>query len=292
MTSDFLKEKRKGVESALDSLLPAPTLSPQILHRAMRYSIFNGGKRIRPILCLLANSVCGGEEKNALTASVALECIHVYSLIHDDLPCMDDDDMRREKLSCHKKFGEDIALLAGVSLLTKGFEILSQMKETSRYKTKDYISEIAKFSGSLFLIKGQCLDILNEKKKCSLKMIQDIHSCKTGALITASVKIGAMSANATPRRLKALTEFGEKIGLAFQITDDVLDLAQNSKTLGKTAGKDIKNQKSTYPALIGMVKSKKEIQSLTQEAISALSLFGKAASPLREIAQKLVSRAS
>ena len=290
MIKTYLKKQKTKIDKAIKDFLPANTISPQILHKAMRYSLLSGGKRIRPILCLFANTACNGKEKNAIPMAIAIECIHTYSLVHDDLPCMDNDDFRRGKPSCHKKFGENIAVLTGGALLTEAFHFITLSPETSRHKISDYIKEIALSTGSRNLIKGQVLDLLNEGKKTSLRTLENIHRSKSEALITSSLRLGAMSANASTKKLKQITEFGKNLGLAFQIIDDILDITETSKTLGKTAGKDINSKKSTYPAIIGLNASRKKAKKLTNKAIESISSFDKKANPLREIAQFLLSR--
>src|SRR5664280_2913201 len=227
------------VNKALDRFLPAPTTRPATIHKAMRYSLFAGGKRMRPAVLLAAAAACGGKEAEAMPLACAVECIHTYSLIHDDLPAMDNDDFRRGKPTSHKVFGEGIAVLAGDALLTQAFEIAAQAKGWPRYPHRDLILEIAKASGSLQLVAGQVADLEGEGKKLSVNELRYIHERKTSALLCCSVRLGGMSANCTPAQLGALTDFGYHVGLAFQVIDDILDVTQTSEQLGKTAGKDV-----------------------------------------------------
>jgi geranylgeranyl diphosphate synthase type II len=271
--AEYLTPKIRIINKTLETLLPRASAKPSILHRAMRYSLFAGGKRIRPLLCLAACEACGGEEGNALLAATAIECIHTYSLIHDDLPCMDNDDFRRGRPSAHKVFGEGIAVLAGDALLTFAFEILAQVPSTPRYPLSILLSELSHAAGSRKLIAGQVADLEGEGQKLSRSELRFIHQAKTAALITASLKLGAMTANASSAKLKALAAFGENLGLAFQIVDDILDITQTSEQLGKSAGKDVEAQKLTYPAVIGLEPSKREAQRLTRAALKALELF-------------------
>lgn len=282
----------KQVESALDRWLPKATVKPPTIHRAMRYSLFAGGKRMRPILCLAAAEACGGTSENALPAACAVECVHTYSLIHDDLPCMDDDDMRRGRATSHKVFGEGVAVLAGDALLTMAFEILCRTHETRRYKHRDFFSELARAAGSRFLIGGQVADLEGENKKSTLAELRFIHRGKTAAMIMASLKLGAMSANASSCDLTSLEKFGKNLGLAFQVMDDILDITQTSAQLGKSAGKDIAAGKITYPALLGLERSRREASRLTKAALVALDPLGSRAEMLRHLAGKLLNRRS
>src|ERR1017187_3646478 len=235
---DFLTTRTAAVNRALDQFLPAATTKPATNHRAMRYSLFPGGKRIRPALCLAAAAACGGSEADAMPLACAMECVHTYSLVHDDLPGMDDDDYRRGKLTNHKVFGEGIAVLAGDALLTQAFEIAAQCKGWQRYRHQRIILELARAAGSLQLIAGQVADLEGEGKRLSAGQLRYIHEGKTSALLCCSVRLGGMSANCTPAQLQALTDFGYHVGLAFQVIDDILDVTETSAKLGKTAGKD------------------------------------------------------
>lgn len=285
-----LTSLHKKVDSALDRWLPSEKTKPVTLHRAMRYSLFAGGKRLRPILCLAAAEVCGGKPAGALPASCAVECIHTYSLIHDDLPCMDDDDLRRGRATTHKVFGEGLAVLAGDALLTIAFEMLAESKETARYGLQDFFSELTRAAGSSLLIGGQVADMEAENKTSTPKELLFIHRGKTAAMIATSLRLGAMSADATPADLKALGKFGENLGLAFQVVDDILDVTQTSEKLGKSAGKDQATGKATYPAVFGLEKSKKEAMRLTGLAHKALEPLGERGEFLHGIADHLLDR--
>ena len=287
----YLVSRQKLIERALDRYLPKANTKPATLHRAMRYSLFAGGKRLRPILCLAATEASGGKIRNALPLACALECIHTYSLVHDDLPSMDNDDFRRGRPTCHKVFGDAIAILAGDGLLTIAFEIVSSAKPTSRYDTSSLLREIAVAAGSQRLIAGQVADLEAEGKNVKRDQLQFIHQNKTAAILKSSVRLGAMSANADAKKLSAVTRFGQRLGLAFQIIDDILDVTQTSEILGKSAGKDVAAKKATYPAVIGLEKSRAEARRLTRQAHSALSLFSsRDAEPLHALANYLLER--
>jgi geranylgeranyl diphosphate synthase type II len=288
--NQFLAARTEMVNRALDHFLPAERTKPATIHRAMRYSIFAGGKRMRPALLLAAAAACEGPEKEALPLACAVECIHTYSLIHDDLPAMDNDDFRRGKPTNHKVFGEGIAVLAGDALLTQAFEIAAQAKSWPRYSHRDLILEIAKAAGSLQLVAGQVADLEGEGKKLSEAELRYIHERKTSALLCCSVRLGGMSANCTPTQLAALTEFGYNVGLAFQVIDDILDVTQTSEQLGKTAGKDVAVQKATYPSIVGLEKSRKIATQLTNKAFAALKAFNGSAQALEAMAEFLLKR--
>jgi len=287
---DYIISRQKMVEEALQSYLPKPSIKPKTIHKAMRYSVFAGGKRLRPILCLAAAECCGGEVSAALPLACAIECIHTYSLIHDDLPCMDNDDLRRGMPTSHKVFGEAIAVLAGDALLTFAFELAAQVPGWPRYSLRDVIRELAIASGSRSLIAGQVLDLESEGKSVSLPMLRFIHESKTAALLRATIRLGAMSANATPVRLHSLSDFGTALGLAFQVIDDILDVTQSSETLGKSAGKDLASEKATYPSVIGLEASRKVARKLTEEAHRSLKPFGQKAEILHSLADYLLDR--
>ena len=269
----LIEETARKVETRLGELLPAETTAPATIHAAMRYSIFAGGKRIRPLLCLEAAKACGGSELDALDAACALETLHTYTLIHDDLPCMDDDDLRRGKPTNHKVFGEGIAVLAGDALLTETFAILARVPENAAYGVRDYVAEMAHQTGSLRLIGGQVLDLEGEGRPLSLEEIRAIHFGKTAALIMAAVRLGGMTAGCTPEQLSALTEYGRNLGLAFQIIDDILDVTSTPEVLGKSIGKDAREEKATYSARIGIDNARAEARELTSAACAALSIF-------------------
>jgi geranylgeranyl diphosphate synthase type II len=286
----YLAKRQRAVERALDRFLPRENTPPPTIHKAMRYSLFAGGKRLRPILCLAATEACRGNIANALPFAAAMECIHTYSLVHDDLPSMDNDDFRRGRATCHKVFGDGIAILAGDALLTIAFEIAARAKPARRYSNAIMIREIALAAGSQRLIAGQVADLEAEGKTASRDQLCYIHENKTAAILTASVRLGAMSANADATKLRAITRFGRALGLAFQVIDDILDVTQTSEKLGKSAGKDLTAHKATYPAVIGLDASRGEARRLTNAAQSALNSFGREAEPLREIANYLLER--
>lgn len=278
------------VDRAMDDFLPSAVESPETIHAAMRYSVFAGGKRLRPALCLAAAEACGGEISAALPAACAVELMHTYSLVHDDLPCMDDDDLRRGRPTCHMVYGEGMAVLCGDALLTEAFVVLAQAKATPRFSVGDMIAELAAAGSSRKLIGGQVLDLEAEGEALTLVDIESIHLAKTAALLTSSVCLGAMSANAEQESLDALKTFGRALGLAFQVIDDVLDVTQTTETLGKTAGKDVAMTKATYPAIIGSQRSRMEAQRLTGVALQALEIFGKNGLRLHQIAESMLVR--
>jgi geranylgeranyl diphosphate synthase type II len=286
----YLERTSAAVNRALDKSLPAERVKPATIHKAMRYSLFAGGKRLRPALCIAAAEACGGAMEDALPYACAVECIHTYSLIHDDLPAMDDDDYRRGKLTNHKVFGEGMAILAGDALLTQAFEIAAKAKRLKRYTTQQVILEITQASGSLQLIAGQVADLEGEGKKISVPELKYIHERKTSALLSCSARLGGMSANCNARELEALTDFGYHVGLAFQVIDDILDVTQTSEQLGKTAGKDQAAQKATYPAILGLEKSRAIAKRLTARAFAALRPFGKRGAALEALAAYLLQR--
>ena len=286
----YLVARQKEVDRALHRFLPAETAKPATIHKAMRYSLFAGGKRLRPVLCLAAAEACGGERQAALPLACAMECIHTYSLIHDDLPSMDNDDFRRGRPTCHKVFGDGIAVLAGDALLTIAFEIAASADLPRRYPLKDVITELAVAAGSRKLIAGQVADLEAEGQPITRAGLRYIHENKTAEMLTASVRLGAKSANASAKQLDAIGAFGAALGLAFQVIDDILDVTQTSEKLGKSAGKDVAAQKATYPAVIGLEKSRREAQRLTRDAHHALTEFGGEAETLHALANYLLDR--
>jgi geranylgeranyl diphosphate synthase, type II len=287
----YLRSRRKEIDRALDYYLPKTNVKPATLHKAMRYSLFAGGKRLRPILCLAAAEACRGKVSNALPLACALECIHTYSLVHDDLPSMDNDDYRRGRPTCHRVFGDGIAVLAGDALLTIAFEIVSKAKPAPRYDMSTLLREIAVAAGSQKLIAGQVADLEAEGRKVKRDQLRFIHENKTAAILKSSIRLGAMSANADAKKLRAVTQFGHGLGLAFQVIDDILDVTQSSEILGKSAGKDIAAKKATYPAVIGLEKSRAEARRLTRQAHDALSVFRDGeADPLHCLANYLLER--
>ena len=282
--------QQKRINAALRSFLPRASCRPRTLHESMRYSVFAGGKRLRPILCLAAAEACGANDNLAIPAACAVEFVHTYSLIHDDLPCMDDDDLRRGNPTNHKVYGEAVAVLTGDALLALSFEILGLSKPAGKYNTGDMIHELALTAGSKHLVGGQVMDIEGEGAELSSPELRFIHESKTAALLACSLRLGAMAAGTTPRRLASLSKFGQSTGLAFQIIDDILDITQSSDKLGKSAGKDLAADKTTYPALHGLEKSRREAARLTTIAIAALKPLGSKASRLHEIAKYLLDR--
>lgn len=286
----YLERSTAAVNAALDRFLPRPNAKPATLHKAMRYSLFAGGKRLRPALCLAAAEACGGTWSAALPLACAVECIHTYSLIHDDLPAMDDDDFRRGKPTSHKVFGEGIAILAGDALLTIAFEIATRARGWPRYSPRDLVLEIAGAAGSLQLVGGQVADLEAEGRPVSAAQLRYIHERKTSALLRCAVRLGGMSANCTPRQLAGLSDFGYHVGLAFQVIDDILDVTQSSEQLGKTAGKDSAAHKATYPAIVGLEKSRRIATELTTKAFAALQPFHGRAVALEALAAHLLQR--
>ena len=287
----YLRTRQKVIDRALDRYLPKTSTKPVTLHKAMRYSLFAGGKRLRPILCLAAAEACRGNVDTALPLACAVECIHTYSLVHDDLPSMDNDDFRRGRPTCHKVFGDGIAVLAGDALLTIAFEIVSNAKPAPRYDISILLREIAVAAGSQRLIAGQVADLEAEGRRVKRDQLRFIHENKTAAMLKSSVRLGAMSANSDARKLSAITQFGERLGLAFQVIDDILDVTQTSEILGKSAGKDVAAKKATYPAVIGLEKSRAEARRLTRQAHDALSVFREGdAEALHALANYLLER--
>jgi len=291
MLKDTLEAGRELTDAALEHLLPPVTQHPVSIHRAMRHSVFAGGKRLRPILCMeagrmIVDSLRAGIEELA----AALEMLHTYSLIHDDLPALDNDDLRRGRPTCHKVFGEAIAILAGDALQTQAYETLSRLRCPAEARVR-IIEEIARGTGTVDgMIGGQVVDLEAEHTKPDLSMLEYIHRSKTAALITASVVSGGLYAGATDDEVEKLRTFGKSIGLAFQIVDDVLDVTQTSEQLGKTAGKDTAAEKTTYPALFGIDESLKQADTLVEKALCSLEGFGSRADTLKALARFLVER--
>ncbi len=291
MLRQTLEQGRAVTDRALERLLPPASQYPSSIHQAMRHSVFAGGKRLRPILCIEAAQMVGGcvppgvEELGA-----ALEMLHTYSLIHDDLPALDNDDLRRGRPTSHKVFGEATAILAGDALQTYAYEVLAKLQCSAKARV-EIIAEIAHATGTIEgMIGGQVMDLEAEHKHADAQTLEYIHRSKTGALLTASVVTGGMFADATSEQVQSLRDFGMNIGLAFQIVDDVLDVTQTSEQLGKTAGKDTATEKATYPALFGVDASLKTADELTAKASAALDSFGERAAIMREIAHFLVER--
>jgi geranylgeranyl diphosphate synthase type II len=261
----YLQRRRDVVEKALDGVLPPAREEPRVLHRAMRYSMFAGGKRLRPILCLLAGEACGARTSAILPVACAIECVHTYSLIHDDLPCMDDDDLRRGRPSCHKVFGEAIALLAGDGLLTLAFETLARGIRDAR-RAAAVATELARAAGTRGMVGGQTRDLLAERTRPTRRDLERIHRGKTAALVAASLRMGALAAGARARTVDRLGRFGLLAGHAFQITDDVIDVRSPKARLGKTPGKDARQGKATYPALFGIAGARGEARRYAERA--------------------------
>ena len=286
----YLESRCKAVDTALDAYLPSPETRPATLHKAMRHSLFAGGKRLRPVLCLAAAEACGGSIDAAMPAAAAVECLHTYTLIHDDLPCMDDDDFRRGVPTCHKVYGEGVAVLAGDALQAVAFELVASTPPNERFTAADYVRELAVTSGSRHLIGGQVADLEGEGRQLPMDDLRYVHESKTAALLTTSVLLGGMSAGASAEQVESLRRFGMATGLAFQVIDDILDVTQTSEKLGKSAGKDVAAAKSTFPALIGLDASRAEAKRLTTEAHDALKVLGTSGSRLKELADYLLQR--
>lgn len=288
----YLKEKGEVVNEALDSLLPSEDRYPARVHSAMRYSLFAGGKRLRPILVLAAFDAVGGKGMGAINTACAFECIHTYSLIHDDLPAMDDDDLRRGVQTCHRKFDEATAILAGDALLTLAFQIIaeSSLKGMDKESLLRVVFELSHSAGSIGMIGGQMADIEGEGADITLPELQKIHILKTGTLMLSAIRCGAILGGATAEQFDALNAYGKSIGLAFQIADDILDVTGNTEETGKAVGADEARSKATYPALLGLEDSKRRATELVERAVSSLDCFGEAARPLRLIANFITER--
>jgi geranylgeranyl diphosphate synthase type II len=282
--STYLKQNQALVDRALGSCLPAQETRPAILHEAMRYCVLNGGKRIRPILCIAAAEAFGADPKQALQPAIAVELYHCSTLVHDDLPCMDDDHLRRGVPTCHIKFGSANAVLTGDALMILAFEILAAAGNSK------VSLELAKAAGSLGVVAGQVEDLAAEGSKPNADLIEFIHINKTAILIRAAVRMGALIGAATEAEMESLTIFGEKIGLAFQIEDDILDETSTDEILGKPAGSDEEQHKMTYPAVHGMAAAKEKVSELTNEALIALDSLPRDTTALRVIAEYLVNR--
>jgi len=286
----FFEQDRLAVEAHLEKLLPPETVRPAIIHQAMRYSVFAGGKRVRPILCMESARIFSNDVRPALYPGCAIEFIHSYSLIHDDLPALDNDDLRRGKPTCHKKFGEATAILAGDALLTLAFEVIGATPVSAERRVAT-LTEIATAAGTVNgMVGGQVADLAATGKQADAETLEYIHRSKTAALIRASVTAGALSAGAPDEDVVRLRRFGETIGWAFQVTDDILDVEESSAALGKTAGKDIAQQKTTYPALYGLERSHEIANELASKAIAELQPYGARAEQVRAIAEFLIHR--
>jgi geranylgeranyl diphosphate synthase type II len=291
MLAQTLEQGRLLTDQALEQLLPAADQYPSSIHQAMRHSVFAGGKRLRPILCIETGRMIGGSLPPGIEElGAALEMLHTYSLVHDDLPALDNDDLRRGRPTCHKVFGEAIAILTGDALQTQAYEVLAKLQCSADSRVR-IIEEIARGTGTVDgMIGGQVVDLEAEHSQPDIKMLEYIHRSKTAALISASVVSGGLYAGARDQAIAKLRSFGQSIGLAFQIVDDVLDVTQTSEQLGKTAGKDLAAEKTTYPALFGVDESLKQADNLVDTACASLDNFGAAAETLRALARFLVER--
>ena len=289
---EYLAQQQKLVDAELHRLVPPESAPPETIHRAMRYSLFAGGKRIRPILCIEAALTIAGECSGILAAACSLEMIHTYSLIHDDLPALDNDDYRRGKLTNHKVFGDAMAILAGDALLTLAFQVLAQL-DAPDYTKARLIAELAVSSGTVGgMIGGQVADLEGEGKPPEAHLLETIHRAKTGALLRASLRMGANAAGAGETQYQALSCYGEHVGLAFQIVDDILDVEESSEALGKTAGKDAAQHKITFPAVYGLEVSRRMASEECERAHAVLGPFGDRALRLHELADLIVHRKS
>jgi geranylgeranyl diphosphate synthase type II len=291
MLHETLEQGRALTDEALDRLIPQESRRPQSIHQAMRHSVFAGGKRLRPVLCMEAGRMIAGSLPAKIEElGAALEMLHTYSLIHDDLPALDNDDLRRGRPTCHKVFGDAIAILAGDALQTQAYETLARLECPAEARVR-IIAEIARGTGTVDgMIGGQVVDLEAEQTRPSPETLEYIHSAKTAALITASLVSGGIYAGATDEQVRKLRTFGESIGLAFQIVDDVLDITQTSEQLGKTAGKDTAAQKVTYPALFGIAESERRADALVRKAFAELESFAERGETLKELARYLVER--
>ena len=291
--TSYLSKKKAVVDKALDKLVPPAKMFPTSVHEAMRYSLFAGGKRVRPILAIAAAEALGARSAGLLPLAGALELIHTYSLIHDDLPAMDDDDFRRGRPTCHKVYGEAVAILAGDGLLNRAFEVLSDPRRTKALPANRLLAiirEISAASGVLGMVGGQVVDMESEGREIDFPTLEYIHTHKTGALIRASVRVGALYAKANEKRLKALTRYGELAGLSFQIVDDILDITGKREEIGKNIGGDLKKGKRTFPSFFGLEGSRLRAKEVGDKAIDALRDFDHRADPLRELAKYIVNR--
>ncbi len=291
----YLQERKKRIDAALTKILPLETDYPPALCKAIRYGVLGGGKRIRPILAMAAFDASDGQGDAILPFACALEFIHAYSLIHDDLPAMDDDDLRRGRPTVHRVFGEALAILTGDALLTEAFKTMSHASMEYRVDPEvamGIIYEISLTAGARGLVGGQVVDIESEGRDVDLPTVEYIHTHKTGALILACLRTGAKLGGASPEKLAAITRYGERVGLAFQIVDDILDVVGESSALGKPVGSDETRKKATYPGVVGIEESKRLAENLVKEAIVHLTLFEEEGEPLKEIARYLIRRTS
>ncbi len=286
----YLKDRGAIVNEALECHLPLAGDLPGVIHEAMRYSATDGGKRVRPILALAACEAVGGSYQSAMPAGCAIEFIHAFSLIHDDLPCMDDDDFRRGKLTSHKVYGEAIALLAGDALISLAFEVIAATPDVPALRLLEVSRLVARATGTRGMIGGQVLDMLAEGRDVELSDVEAIHRRKTGALLEVSAVVGGILGGGSKDQVDALSIYGKNIGLAFQVADDILDLTGDSEKLGKSTGSDLRQKKATYPSVIGIERSKSLGEKAVSDAIEALSIFDENADPLRAIARFIIER--
>ncbi len=292
---DYLRDRSTLVDKALDRWLPGENHLPHALHEAMRYSVFAGGKRLRPILMIAASEAVGGSADQVLHAACAMEMIHTYSLIHDDLPAMDDDDVRRGRPTNHKVYGEAVAILAGDALLTEAFRLLADAEanqSTPPATVLRVIELVARYSGSQGMVGGQVVDMESEGLEIDFPTLEYIHTHKTGGLILASVQVGALLGGGDEQQFAALSRFGGAAGLAFQIADDILDVVGDQAELGKNVGSDQARGKATYPALLGLAEARQRAKELCDLAVDALTPLGAAAEPLQRLARYIVDRNS
>jgi len=287
---EYLERQRLLVEKALETALPENKGPEAIVVEAMRYSLFAGGKRLRPILCLAAAEAVGGDVEAAMPAACALEMIHTYSLIHDDLPAMDDDDLRRGKPTSHVVFGEAIAILAGDGLLTEAFVLLSNYRTMIPERALKLISVIARAASYRGMVGGQVVDMLSQNKPADIETVEQMHRRKTAALISAAAESGALAGGGNDDQVEALARYGRAIGLAFQIADDILDIEGQTEVLGKTAGSDVARGKVTYPAAVGLESSREAARKLINQALVALDGFDERADTLRALATYIITR--
>ncbi len=289
----YLAESKTAVDACLEQLLLPDSDPPAVIHRAMRYSVFAGGKRLRPILVLASGECVGGSRATLLHLGACIEILHTYSLVHDDLPALDNDDLRRGRPTCHKVYGEASAILVGDALLTRAFQLLADIPGIGDPARLAIIREISAAAGTLDgMIGGQVVDLASEGKQVKAAELDYIHRSKTGALLTACTRCGALAAGAAPAEVEALTSYGRKIGLAFQIMDDILDVTASSEQLGKTAGKDQKVKKATYPALHGLEASRRKAQELVESAREDVRHLGERAAILQALAGYVCGRSS
>lgn len=291
--TSYLSKKKDSVDKTLEKLVPPSKIFPSSVHEAMRYSLFAGGKRVRPILAIAAAEALGAKTVGLLPLAGALELIHTYSLIHDDLPAMDNDDFRRGRPTCHKVYGEAIAILAGDGLLNMAFEVLSdprRLKSVPPNRLIAIIREISTASGVFGMVGGQVVDMESEGRDIDFPTLEYMHTHKTGMLIRASVRIGALYARAGKRHFTALTHYGEMVGLAFQIADDILDITGKQEEIGKDVGSDIKKGKKTFPSFYGLEESRRRAVEIVDKAVTALKDFDRKADPLRELAKYIINR--